>query len=194
MKMLKYALVITAGLLLPFSASFAGWHAQSDWGKVTVSGWARAYMSMNLEDPFPAGNHDNRWDFSMIRGSLQLYADGKIANKVGFHVIGRLTREFETSYLERLDEHGANLQHGKLAYERYKQTDLREFYIDIPLEMFGLPVGAGSELRLGKQQVAFGNTDFFHVLDAVEGFDYTWRSFLDPANEEIRKPLIMANL
>src|SRR5699024_9410615 len=39
-----------------------------------------------------------------------------------------------------------------------------------------------------------GNTDFFHVLDAVEGFDYTWRSFLDPANAEIRKPLIMANL
>ena len=48
--------------------------------------------------------------------------------------------------------------------------------------------------RLGKQQVVWGETDFFRAMDVVNGFEYRWRLFMEPENEELRKPLVMAKI
>lgn len=72
-------------------------------------------------------------------------------------------------------------------YYMYHQFPVRELYADVPLIKNRL------NLRFGKQQIVWGETDFFQGTDLMHGFDYTWRSFLEPENEELRKPLIMAN-
>ena len=69
----------------------------------------------------------------------------------------------------------------------YNDAELREAYIEFdPSERV--------TLRLGKQQVVWGETDFFRAMDVVHGFDYRWRGFMEPENEELRKPLILANM
>jgi hypothetical protein len=192
----RFLLIVLMAVMLPLGSASAALSLRGDWGKVALTGWFREYLSMNLQNPFPADHHNDRWDLSMARTSIQLYLDGSLG-KVKFHAIGRVTREIETSYLHRLHINGADLN-GRLVSQccgrGYRENQLRELYVSVPLGLLGLPFKHGSTLKIGKQQVAFGNTDFFHVLDVVQGFDYTWRSFLVPSNEEIRKPLVMANL
>ena len=55
-------------------------------------------------------------------------------------------------------------------------------------------VGDRVRATLGKQQVVWGETDFFRAMDIIHGYDLRWRSFLETENEELRKPLIMANV
>lgn len=49
-------------------------------------------------------------------------------------------------------------------------------------------------VRLGRQQVVWGETDFFRITDIVHGYDQRWRSFFELENEELRKPSTLANL
>jgi len=41
--------------------------------------------------------------------------------------------------------------------------------------------------------VVWGETDFFHATDVIHGFDFRWRNFYVPENEDVRKPLIIIN-
>lgn len=161
---------------------------KGDWGQITASGYLREYLSMNLQDAFPRDNSNDRYQLSMARTALQLYLDGNVG-EIGFHFVGREVREIQTPYLHRLSNYGA-AQGKSLIKDYYDQDRIREFYLDIPLSLIGI---SHSSLRLGKQQVVFGSTDFFHALDQVEGYDLSWRTFLVPENEDVRKPLVMAN-
>lgn len=51
---------------------------------------------------------------------------------------------------------------------RFPENDLREAYTDI--EFAAIPLS----LRLGKQQIAWGETDNFRILDRVNALDLTW--------------------
>lgn len=51
---------------------------------------------------------------------------------------------------------------------RFPDNDLREAYID--LDFRGIPLS----LRLGKQQIVWGETDNFRLLDRVNSLDLTW--------------------
>ncbi|MDF1817134.1 MAG: hypothetical protein P1U54_00685 [Immundisolibacteraceae bacterium] len=64
---------------------------------------------------------------------------------------------------------------------------MRELYVTFD-------VGKRTHFKLGKQQVVWGETDFFRAMDIIHGYDLTWRSFLETENEELRKPLILANV
>src|SRR5690606_7647167 len=103
----------------------------------------------------------------------------------------RASREVKTNFLEHLEEMGAyNYRaadgQGDIM-DLYNDEEIRELYVDFP-------VGERLQFRLGKQQIAWGETDFFAANDLVHGFDYTWRSFLEPANEELRKANIIAKM
>ncbi len=63
-----------------------------------------------------------------------------------------------------------------------KDVDLREAYADI----FMGPLS----LRLGKQQVVWGKTDFFRLLDIINPLDYSWHFFFE-SFDDIRIPQIM---
>jgi|GEM_PF-336729 len=73
-------------------------------------------------------------------------------------------------------------------YDQNRFHDMmRELYVTFD-------VGERTHFKLGKQQVVWGETDFFRAMDIVHGYDLTWRSFLETENEELRKPLILANV
>jgi hypothetical protein len=74
-----------------------------------------------------------------------------------------------------------------LLLDDYDSTELRELYVTFD-------VTDRVHVKLGKQQVVWGETDFFRAMDIIHGYDLRWRSFLELENEELRKPLNLANV
>jgi hypothetical protein len=152
-----------------------------------LGGYARGWASFNLKD-VPDTPQDDKGDLSMLRGSLLFDADAK-TGPINWKAITRFDREKKTAYVRRLE----NLTRlktpggpGSNVMDEYNQGELRELYADFNLT-------ERVSMRLGKQQVVWGETDFFRALDLVHGYDMRWRSFLEGENEEVRKPLILAN-
>lgn len=150
-------------------------------------GYVRTWASFNLKD-IPDTPENDRGDLSMLRGSL-LIDVAKKTGPIDWKAILRLDREYKTKYVERLE----NLTKvktpggpGSDAMNQYNLSEIRELYADIDAT-------ERVKLRLGKQQVVWGESDFFHAMDIFHGFDMRWRSFLEGENEELRKPLILAN-
>jgi hypothetical protein len=118
----------------------------------------------------------------MVRSTLYTDVSYNPYSWLRLTTIFELSVEYMTSYLSQLDDiTSADL------WEQYSRWDFREFYGDFQL-------GKRFLVRLGRQQVVWGDTDFFRGIDLVHGFDYTWRSFLEAENEYLRIPLIMANI
>lgn len=183
-----------AGTVTANEGFFEGWEA---------SGYLRQYISINLENPYlldpdtafvtneRKGNY--RYDVSMARtvGKLDLYKDFGASQ---LFVSGRVSQEYETNYLRDLQKvmdqwaqtGGANKSSVDLMDDVYNEVALRELW-------WQTDVRPTTTLKLGKQQVVWGETDFFQSLDVIHGYDFRWRSFLEPENEELRKPLWMVN-
>jgi hypothetical protein len=159
----------------------------ADGNSFHVGGYVRAGASINLQDA-PETPDNDRGKLSMLRGTVLIDADADFG-VAKVKAIARAAREMKTDYLEDLETRvkaatpggpGSNLM------DLYNEAELREFHVEFdPTPRL--------KVRLGKQQVVWGETDFFRALDVVHGFDYRWRGFLEPENEELRKPLIMAN-
>lgn len=155
----------------------------------TFHGFLQQGLSYNTEDPNET-EQDDRWKASMIRSTLY----GDIHTELDWSrwtVRFRYDLEYPTSYGDRLqdlpnlfDPTGGSKINNRAQVEGF---DVREWFGDFQ-------IGKRNSLRLGKQQVVWGNTDFFSALDIVHGYDFRWRSFLEGENEQRRKPLIMANL
>ena len=153
-----------------------------------VSGYMRTWASFNLQDP-PETPQDDRGDLSMLRGALSLNADLK-TGPLDWKAVVRADREYRTKYLERLESINRSgalaVVPGSDILSLYNRSEIRELFVDLdPTDRL--------HLRLGKQQVVWGETDFFHLTDLISGFDYRWRSFLERENDEVRKPLILLN-
>ncbi|MDB5919408.1 MAG: LysR family transcriptional regulator [Massilia sp.] len=150
-----------------------------------LGGYVRTWASFNLQDP-PETKENDRGDLSMLRAAVLLDADLK-TGPLQWKAVGRVDREYKTSYLKRLEALGATGGGtGIPLTEAYNQAELREFNVSFD-------VGDRVKFRLGRQQVVWGESDFFRALDVVHGFDYRWRSFLEVENEELRKPVFLAN-
>ena len=155
----------------------------------TYDGYLRQEMSWNMKNWEDTPGYNDRGKLSMMRSTARLNLQWKTGDDVSFVAKLRGVREVETDFLRHLEKMGANNYHeadgtGDIT-DLYDKTDIRELYVDLPL-------GERTRLRFGKQQIAWGETDFFAANDLVHGFDDTWRSFLEPANEELRKTNIMA--
>lgn len=180
----RLAMVLAAGLTLASSGSaFADDFADS----IRIGGYLRGWASFNLQD-VPDTTQNDRGDISMLRGSLLLDTSAK-TGPIDWKAIIRADREYKTPFVTRLEDLTKSKTPGgpgSHVMDQYNQVELREFYGDIDL-------GDRVKLRLGKQQVVWGESDFFRAMDLIQGYDYRWRSFLEPENEELRKPLILAN-
>ena len=172
-----------------------------------VSGYVRGWISMNLENQaeYKAANNGPggvvapgfgpnskkhaRGKLSMVRGSILL--DNDVSwNGLKFKAIARLDREYKTSYLKDLEDlrSGGNLgvttTGGKSITDNYNNFDFREFWVEAP-------IGDRTTVKFGRQQLVWGESDFFHAMDVVHGYDLSWRLFFEGENEEWRKPLIL---
>lgn len=187
-------LIVRSGLLAAALTAAAGVAAQESGGSGSgdtsfhFGGYARGWASFNLKD-VPDTPQNDRGDLSMLRGALLLDADAKFGG-MEWKAIGRLDREYKTAYIDRLQDLTRSRTPGgpgSDVMDEYNRGELRELYVDMsPTDRI--------KLRLGKQQVVWGETDFFRAMDLVHGYDMRWRSFLEGENEELRKPLILANM
>jgi hypothetical protein len=150
-----------------------------------------AAYSMNMQDTLKdnlGGAHKStKHDLSMARYTLKLNADTYVNENLSFVGKVRLIHEGDLDYLNKLERIGADTHYHNNLPRMYGRSELRELYADIKPNENVL-------LRLGKQQVVWGESDFFQAMDMVHGYDFTWRSFLESNNEDLRKPSVMANL
>ena len=166
-----------------------------DNGDFRLSGYLRENMAIGFQ------NHPERsaatgktiggkGDILMQRHTMLLegYADLGWAY---FGAVGRFSREEMTPYLKDLQESSkatAAMFGGKATSFRdfYDEQEMREYYM-------GFDLGDRLHFKLGKQQVVWGESDGFQAMDVIEGYDFSWRSSLEGENEELRKPLVLAN-
>lgn len=158
-----------------------------------------AAFSFNMQDTlrdnkgFENTLPNTKGDLSMQRYTARLNADLTANEYLSAAGKVRLVKDLDNGYLRRLQDirglgiTGADAAAYNDLSRMYSRSELRELYVDIkPIDTV--------LLRLGKQQVVWGESDFFQAMDLVHGYDFTWRSFLEPANEDLRKPLVLANL
>jgi len=182
--MLPLLCAVTTGALLAPSPVYTA--------DFRISGYLRQHLATNLSD-VPETQEDDKYDLAMARTTLLLQADADLGWAYGV-AIGRVTREYMTDYLDRLEDLTAvtgamntpSLPRSDFE-NHYNDEELREAYLDIPM-------GSKFSARIGKQQVVWGETDFFQAMDVIHGYDQTWRAFLEPENEEWRKPLWLIDL
>lgn len=168
-------------------------------GHWVTSGYVREQISLNLRDR-PGTFFDDQFHVSMIRTTVRIDLDGEIGPlRIG--LVGRVAREAETPWLRRIDEgtyqgtainalgQGANDGQAEPNFLKgqLEEEEMREFFVEFD-------VGDRFVFKLGRQQVVWGETDFFQAMDILHGRDLRWRLFFEPENEEWRKPLILANV
>lgn len=179
-KLVRIAAGALAGCLVTAPAM-----ATIEIGDVRLSGYLRQYVSMNLED-VPETSEDDEYDLSMIRSTFFLNAFAPVG-QTNWTARFRASKDFQTDYEKRLEDIADSIIPGQDFEDEYDEVDLRELFVEFDL-------GSRINARLGRQQVVWGETDFFHATDVIHGYDFRWRSFYVPENEDTRKPLILANV
>lgn len=157
-------------------------------GGLKLGGYLRTWASMNLQNQPDTPQYDDRYKLAMLRGAVSLVGDFKTGS-IAWHASARTDQELMTDYQRVLQNAARASSPGGPASNvlgEYRKTDLREFYADFD-------IGERVHMRLGKQQVVWGETDLFHPTDLIQGFDYRWRFFLEGEPDELRKSLIMIN-
>jgi len=166
------------------------------------SGYLRETIGVSLED-HDETSADDKWRMTQAKTTLQLDFDIK-TGPLNWKVVTRFDKEVQTDYLDDLEERSNNTSaafdiegnYGKNGIkgdymEQYDTIDetmdwLREVYFDVNLFDDRLFV------RVGRQQLVWGESDFFQAMDVVHGYDYRGRLFYEN-NEEWRKPLMLFN-
>lgn len=183
----RLAIAVLLGVAAPGGAHAALASVGSGDYALQVSGYARGWASLNLEDQpeLKAIGRDSKNKLSMLRGSLLLDVDAR-TGPVKWKAIGRADQEYKTGYLEDLEDlratNGTTGGRSDDITDNYNQTELREFWAE-------MGIGERVTLKIGKQQLVWGESDFFHAMDLVHGYDLSWRLFFEGENEEWRKPL-----
>lgn len=132
--------------------------------------------------PFDDGEFTHQRNTAQLEGKYYFLRDGKAFNhfstgpleEATFTFLGRAVHD---SIFDLRDSYGELDGRGK---EEYK---IREAFIDFVMPPFSL--------RLGRQQVVWGETDNFRALDVINPLDRTWHGTRE-SWEDIRIPIWMA--
>jgi hypothetical protein len=159
-----------------------------------ISGYARTYFGMGLED-HEETPEDDKFDLTMARATLLIDTD-IYTGPVSWKIVSRFDREYKTDYMDSLQritagtgtagEAGSSNNYMDQYNTNHLQEFFREYYADFSL------FDGKLNMRVGKQQLVWGESDFFQAMDLVHGFDYRWRLFFEN-NEDWRKPLFLVN-
>ena len=123
-------------------------------------------------------------DYYMCRNTLQLEASWKLLDNV---TVSGIFRAFYDAALELdkdLEDNVINADAEGAIDDFERDTALRELYTDVS---FG-----NWKLRIGKQQIVWGESDGFRMSDVINPLDYSWHYFF-PSWEDIRVPLWALN-
>jgi Protein of unknown function (DUF1302) len=169
-----------------------------------MNGYLRTTIAVGLQDHDETSADDK---FRMTQAEVTLNLDFDIkTGPLNWKVITRFDKEMQTDYLDDLEDrmdatstafgvqgnYSGDGTHQEGAFmDQYESLDevfdwLREIYFDVNLFDDRLLV------RVGRQQLVWGESDFFQAMDVVHGYDYRGRLFYEN-NEEWRKPLMLFN-
>ncbi|HJV86877.1 MAG TPA: DUF1302 family protein [Noviherbaspirillum sp.] len=150
-------------------------------GRFHFDGYLREEVSINAKNWQDTPGYNDTGKVSMARTTARLNMDFKANDTVTFVAKARASKELNTPFLKHLEGMGANSYRNQgLTRDLYDDVDVREWYADVK-------ASDRVKFRFGKQQIVWGETDFFVANDLAQGYDNVWRSFLEPANEELRK-------
>ena len=191
------------GLLMGSSNAFSAYGYGGDnepFYNFNWSGYLRTTVGVMLQDNDET-NADDKYRMNQAEAVLHLDFDVK-TGPLNWKIVTRFDQEMQTDYLDDLEERmdtvglegnysGRGAHHKGDFMEQYETTDevmdiLREIYFDVNLFDDRLMV------RVGRQQLVWGESDFFQAMDVVHGYDYRGRLFYEN-NEEWRKPLMLFN-
>lgn len=129
--------------------------------------------------PFTFNNADNPNNGMVVLGEHLHATDGGVAFGVPVRPCDTDSRGCINGYLDR------DIQELRSQELNDRLDFIRELYID-----FDINLDSGSILstRLGKQQVIWGRTDLFRVLDVINPVDYSRNNIYDEL-EDIRIPM-----
>ncbi|MBL4782407.1 MAG: hypothetical protein JKX92_09215 [Porticoccaceae bacterium] len=164
-------------------ASMWSWSIVNVGEDIELEGYVKSYSIMkNGASFFHDSELSHQRNTAQLEGKYYFLRDGKAFNRFStgpvdeatFTFLGRAA--YDSAYDIR-DSYDVLNDRGK---EEYK---IREAFVDIMMAPFSL--------RLGKQQVVWGETDNFRALDVINPLDRTWHGTRE-SWEDIRIPLWMA--
>ena len=184
------------GLLLGSSNAFSAYGYGGDnepFYNLNWNGYVRTTVGVMLEDNDET-TADDKYRMNQAEVTLNLDFDIK-TGPLNWKVITRFDKEAQTDYLDDLEARaetiatGFGIQSGNFTdgvsrgrdgdyMDQYETTDelfdwLRELYFDVNLFDDRLMV------RVGRQQLVWGESDFFQAMDVVHGYDYRGRLFYE---------------
>lgn len=181
---LTLALAVSIGSTQVLAADDQGAGAGDGDGTFHLGGYVRGWLSFNMQN-MPETRQNDKGKLSMQRESLLLDADAS-KGPFTFKAVARVDREQMTSFEKNLQNAPLNAGASEGGLENsYNRGDIRELYVD-------WKVNDRFKMRLGKQQIVWGESDIFQAMDLVNGFDKRWGPVLEDL-EDTRKPLIMGN-
>lgn len=142
---------------------------------------------------FPVDHGQRAGSPSIARATLQIEAHWDYSSKLSLHAIVRgarmaaLDADKYAQVPSPPDDPSLRQEYAKgwVQDNYYNRLDLREFYVDaLPLDWL--------TFRIGRQQVAWGETGQFRLLDVVNPIDSTWHFGPLESFEDQRIPLWMA--
>ena len=158
---------------------------RSKWiGLLIISVWATASLAQGIEYQiggfiqnqsaarFKNGATGENWTFPLVRNTLQL--EGFLQLNPNFRLVGIYRGAYEASFA--LDGRLNQFPKKELDFE----NDLREIYADI--------ITNNWSLRMGRQQVVWGESDGLRLADIINPLDLRWHYFLE-SFEDIRRPI-----
>jgi len=134
-------------------------------GDIKLDGYMRTWLQMWTD-------HGQAANFADFRGTLQLEGQFKFTENTLLVAILRGTRESLGNYSRKQgvpDDY----------FDENFDDCVRELYLEIKYP--------GLTIRAGRQQVIWGETDFFRTADIINPIDFSWRSFLEDW-QDIRIP------
>jgi Protein of unknown function (DUF1302) len=130
---------------------------------------------------------DKGGTMSMFRNTIQLELDWYLRDYLTLHAVFRGVRS-STTYADKHvlipDESGTDDVPGWVRDNYYTENDLREFYLDIDQTSW-------LSFRIGRQQVTWGETGSYRLLDAVNPSDTSWHFGPMESFRDTRIPLWM---
>lgn len=157
---------------------------------VFLSPYEAAFESEDADYPWPIEHGDKLGELSMFRATLFLEADWQPFEPVSLHAIFRGVRSLQTPADDRDGEPPIPSEVGDVgAWVRdnyYTETDIRELYLSIDVTDWW-------SMRVGKQQVSWGELGQYRLLDVINPADTTWHFGPLESFEDTRVPLWMVD-
>ncbi len=136
-------------------------------GNFELKGFVRNITAVRTEDPDPGlgGEQFKKGDVELSRSFLQL--EGTYTVSPGLKVYTRWRGAYDASF----DLDSGHQFSQAVIDDQKKENEIRELYVDVrqgPLFV-----------RLGKQQIVWGESDGLRLADIVNPLDFRWHYFLE---------------